>query len=58
MFRITVAALSAVAIGLAVLAGAAMGKKPDRSSSCLGLTATIVGTQGANVIDGTPPART
>jgi hypothetical protein len=56
MFKTTVAALSAFALGLAVFPGAAAGKKPKpgHSGSCLGLTATVVGTQGADVINGTP----
>ena len=56
MFKTTVAALSAFAIGLTVFTGAAIGKKPAKSGSCQGLTDTIVGTQGANVINGTSGA--
>ncbi|HET8651120.1 MAG TPA: hypothetical protein VFM13_00955, partial [Gaiellaceae bacterium] len=59
MLKPTVAALGALALGLAVFTGAAMGKKPvqaGKKGSCLGMTATIVGTQRADIINGTPGA--
>ena len=59
MFRSTLAALAAVAIGLVVLTGSALDKKPERSGSCLGLTATIVGSKGADMAGSTEaPAST
>ena len=52
--KVMILAVSAVVVGFAVVATAAPGKPP--LSSCLGLTPTIVGTPGADVINGTTGA--
>ena len=54
MRKLIVLTLPAVVLVLGVLAAGASGAKPVES--CIGLTPTMAGTQGADVINGPPGA--